>query len=330
MVPQPPLLQLLVRLSPPVLILVCVALSGCDNQPAFRGEVQKIAGQTRSMTLTGEEIGRLGIRTEPARTITFTPRVRGYGVVADLSRVAQLDADLHTAEASATQSAASLKRAHALYGKSAHAISLESLEAAEKQAEADQIQVQLAERREIAAYGQNAPWLNEARRGDILPDLTTGHLVLVEATFPLGETLTGPPSSLVVTRLNTQPDQLGSTATLVWDAPADPTIPGRSFYALITGSDLAQGEHVLVFAPTGSPSKGVIVPAEAIVLSDNQAWCYVLASNGKASRISISLSEPVEGGYFIQQGIAAGAAIVVRGGGLLLARELGPTTSEQD
>lgn len=264
--------------------------------------------------------------------MTYTPQVRGYGVIVDLSKVAQADADILTAEAAAKQSDAALKRAQALFGdtKSAHAISLEALEAAEHQAEADKIQVALADRREVAAFGQNAPWRNADRDSEILKKLTTGQTVLVEATFPLGESFRLTPTTLSVSHLNLQSGNNGTIAKTLWDAPADPTIPGRSFYALLDGGDFAQGEHVIVFAPTAAAIKGVMVPTQAVVLSEDKAWCYVFETATRIVRISVELGQPVRGGYFIAHGIAPGSAVVTKGAGLLLAHELGPASSDQE
>lgn len=313
-----------------VLCLVC--LFGCDNQ-----QDTYIARNTGSdgryaLTLSSSDSQRLGLLVSPALPATFTPHVRGYGVVVNFSTLAQSLANVVMAQAAVRQSRAVLADARALFGKSdaKHAVSREALEAAEHQNTTDQAQLELAYRQEVAAFGQNAPWRMAESDSPILARLTSGHAVLVQATFPLGVSLPVAPTTFFVTHLSTQTGQASSVATMIWNAPADPSIPGRSYYALVEGSDLAQGEHVLVVAPTGQPLRGVEISADAVVLSEDKAWCYIFEAPRTFRRLSIDLNRALDGGYFVDRGIKPGQPVVVKGAGLLLARELGVATSGQD
>lgn len=280
------------------------------------------------IALSAEEITQLGIETAPAQRATFTPQVRGYGVVSNLSTVAQTDSDIRTALAAVTDSQAALTRATHLFRQ--NAMSEQALFTARHQAASDRAQLELADRKEIATFGAHAPWRGATRDTAILSALTAGTSQLVEATFPLGIVFDAPPTTLVFTRLDTQEGQKRWTSRLNWDAPADPTIPGRSFYSLVDRSELAQGEHVLVFAPVGAPIDGVRVPSDAVILSEDKPWCYVVVSERRFRRIPIDLRLQVAGGYFVASGIAQGQRVVVKGTGLLLARELGAATPDQD
>ena len=282
--------------------------------------------------LSPEDIARLGIATAPAQRATFTPQVRGYGVVSSLTTVAQTDSDYRTALAAVTDSQAALDRAKKLYGGngSDHNVSLQSLSTAEHQAASDKAQLDLADRKEIATFGQHAPWRGPPRDNTILDNLTSGNSVLVTATFPLGVFFAAAPAKVVVTHLNAQPNEKTWTSKLIWDAPADPTIPGRSFFVLVDRSELAQGEHVLVFAPTGPQIEGVRIPADAVILSEDQPWCYVSDGGHRFHRVLIDLRLQLSEGYFVAKGIAPNQPVVVKGTGLLLARELGAATPGQD
>ncbi len=44
---------------------------------------------------------------------------------------------------------------------------------------------------------------------------------------------------------------------MVWDAPADSNIPGRSYFALLKGADAGEGERLTVWAPVGESLSGV-------------------------------------------------------------------------
>lgn len=284
------------------------------------------------VVLSSEEIARLGIETAPAQSATYTPQIRGYGVVTSLSTVAQTDSDIRTAQAAVADSQAALDRMGRLFGRgdAIHAVSAQTVDTARHQAASDRAQLALADRKEIATFGANAPWRGPPRNDAILNDLAAGRTALIEATFPLGISFAPRPSLLVVTHLDAEPGQENWTAHTIWDAPADPTIPGRSFFALVDRSELAQGEHVLVFAPTGSSIRGVSIPADAVLLSEDKPWCYVLTGPHRFERILIDLKQQVVGGYFVAKGIAPNQPVVVEGTGLLLARELGAATPSED
>ena len=97
-------------------------------------------------------------------------------------------------------------------------------------------------------------------------------------------------------------------------------------------SDLAQNEHVTVEAPVGAAVPGVKVPTEALVYGQNQAWAYVQRGPGRYERVAIDPARVLAGGYFLpgNEGVGAGQPMVVQGAGLLLARELNPSTEAEE
>jgi hypothetical protein len=147
--------------------------------------------------------------------------------------------------------------------------------------------------------------------------------MLVRATFPLDSIDAAQPPEISVTHLGSRPDSQRWTTKQIWSAPADPTIPGRAFFALVTGSNLQSGEHVLAYAPTGTSTPGWMIPTDAMVLNDEKAWVYVQIAPGQFQRLQIDPGLTLPGGYFTPSPLARGRAVVVRGTGLLLAREIG-------
>ena len=101
---------------------------------------------------------------------------------------------------------------------------------------------------------------------------------------------------------------------------------------LVDGSDLAQNEHVTVEVPVGAAMAGVMVPSEALVYGQNQAWAYVQQEPGKFQRVGVDPAKAMAGGYFLPDGsgVRAGQAMVIKGAGLLLARELNPSTEAEE
>ena len=303
-------------------------LTACGQTPEKAAEKET---PSEGVRLTDEQAQNLGITTAPAKAIQHTAEIRGYGIVMGLDAMAQADAEIVTGQAAAAQSASALRRARSLASGEDAAISQEALDTAIRQAASDDAALGLAKRKAMAMFGQDAPWLSGEQRGAIMARLASGRSVLVRATFSLGSISAELPPVLRIAHINpgTKAAQPWEAHSL-WNAPADATIPGRSLFALVENSDLAHNERVLVSVPQGAPETGVLVPSDAIVLSDNLAWCYVRAYDGSYVRRQIDLSSVVPGGYFLRQGIKAGDQIAVNGIGLLLARELNPSTEVGD
>ena len=306
---------------------VCLlTLAACDSQPTDKATPRPAATTDSGVNLTPEEAAHLAIRTMPVRAVGYAPQLRGYGVVSSFEALAQAVSDVATAQAAVRQSSATLARGRRL--ASALAISRESLDAAERQYATDEAALTLAQRKENTTYGRDAPWFKPG--SDILARLASGKLMLVHGTFPMATPGGLPPTTLVVGRIGaTQTGSSWSTSD-VWSAPADTSIPGRGYFALVAGSDLAEGERVLVSMPSGPAMAGALVPTDAMVISGDKAWFYVSGGHGVFSRRVLDVSRPIAGGYFVTNSALAGMPVVVQGAGLLLARELNPPSASED
>jgi hypothetical protein len=251
-------------------------------------------------------------------------------VVTALDTIAQNDAEVMTAQAAAAQSQAAAARAQSLATGEEAAVSREVVETAQSKAAADQAALMLARRKTDAAFGHNAPWHDAASRQAIMARLASGNTVLVRVTFPLGALGNAVPATLEIARLGANPKSW--TASTVWEAPADNAFPGRGFYALVDGSDLAQNEHVTAMVPVGAAESGVTVPATALVYGESEAWAYVQTQPGTFLKTKIDTGKALGEGYFTADGagIRAGQPVVTSGAGLLLAHEVNPSTAAED
>jgi hypothetical protein len=252
----------------------------------------------------------------------------GYGVVMTLDAIAQSDADLETAAAAAAQSAAAAARANSLGTGEQAAVSREVIEVAQSKAAADQAALALARRKAEASFGIHAPWRDAASRAAVMTRLASGKTVLVRVTFPLGALGNAVPKQLTLTRLGT--NGASWTTDTIWDAPADPSLPGRGFYAMVDDSDLAQNERVTASVATGAPESGIVVPATALILGEGESWVYIETAAGHFLRTRIETDKPDGNGYFMATGIKAGQKIVTTGAGLLFARETNPSSDAGD
>jgi len=268
----------------------------------------------------------MGIRITPVVATQQAPESTGFALVLTREAIAQSIADLNTAAAVERQSRAALARARSLAGTPG-APSVEAQEAAERQATVDQAALVLAERRLSATYGRNAPWKGNYSSPE-LAALASGESKLTRVTFPLGALGAAVPAKLRLAHLGeSQSGSFGSDS--VWSAPADASVPGKSFFALVKGSDASEGERLLARAPLGAAAAGVVIPFAAVLISGDKYWCYIEEKPGVFARTEIDAGMPTDEGYFVRDGIAAGARVVTTSAGQLLARELGASAADQ-
>jgi hypothetical protein len=309
----------------------CILLCGCHKAPLTGAEAppaaESSAAKADGVTLTPDQIDKLGIVTQPARSIDYSDEAAGYGVVVSHDIVAQAAAELATAQATAQLSRSALSRAQRLAG-TAGAVSADVQEAAAQKAAVDAAALTLTTQRLSSTLGMSPPW-NRGGRGEIPRDLAGGRIKLVRATFPLGALSGGIPASLRATRIGAGKPGAGWAMTVIWEAPADSSVPGRSLFALLKGSDAAEGDRLQVWAPIGLPVAGVMIPSDAAVLSDGKFWCYIETKPGLFTRTEIETSKPVSNGYFVSHGIMVGDKIVTAAAGQLLAKETG-SAAESD
>lgn len=320
------------EISSLALCAVLLVLSGCrpssptqDKASAAAPEPKaetKAEEQDEGVVLKPEEVEALGIETAEAHTVQSAPEVPGFGVVRAHETIAQAVAEIRTAVAAEHQSQAALERSKRLAGTPG-AMPAETQEAAERQSAADQAGLELARQRLSSAFGQNPPW----KGADITPELTalaSGQSKLVHVTFPLGSLGDADPKNIRLSRIDAAPGGKSWVSTTVWHAPADATVPGRSYFAILKDSPVGEGDHLLAWAPVGDLESGVLVPASAAVISGGRFWCYIEKNPGTFVRREFDPGRPAAEGYFVKTGISAGDRIVTAAAGQLLARESNP------
>jgi hypothetical protein len=280
-------------------------------------------GGEEGVALKPEEVEKMGITTTPAQSMQSAPEVQGFGVVLAHETIATAVAEVRTAIAAERQSHSALERSHRLAGTPG-AMPAETQEAAERQSIADQAALDLARRKLSSSFGLNPPWKTSDDNPE-LRSLASGESKLVRVTFPLGLLGDTDPSNIRLTRLDSAQGGKSWPSKTVWHAPADATVPGRSFFAILKNNETGEGDHLLAWTPVGEPEAGVLVPASAAVISNGKFYCYVEEKAGTFVRTEIDPGRPTAEGYFVKEGIAAGAPIVTHAAGQLLARETNPS-----
>jgi hypothetical protein len=321
-----------------LILSLSLSLGGCHkasapvDAPAAKdaGDKDKAgaAEDAEGVSLTPEEIEKMGIATMEAKTITHAPEATGFAVVLAHENIATALAELETAAATAHQSRAALERTRRLMG-TAGAMPADTLEGAERQAAVDQAALELAHRKLSSMFGQNSPWKNQVDSPQ-LRALASGDAKLVRVSFSLGATGDAPVTSLRLAPINASQGGKSIETRSVWSAPADAAVPGRSYFAYLKSSNFGEGERLVSWVPIGEAESGVLVPAAAAVINGGKYWCYVEEKPGRFVRAELDPGSTTTEGYFVKEGIEAGAKIVTSAAGQLLAREINPGTEAAD
>lgn len=313
------------------MLSACHKTPTAAHAPADEPAAKDNAGATEEsegVSLKPEEIQKMGIVTAEAKTIMHTSEATGFGVVLAHETLATAVAELDTAAAAERQSRAALDRAHRLTG-TAGAMPADVLESAQRQAAVDQAALELAHRKLSSMFGQNSPWKNQTDNPQLLA-LARGDARLVRVTFALGVGGDAAPVSVRLARINASQGSKSIVARSLWSAPADASVPGRSYFVYLKSSDFGEGEHLLAWLPIGEAESGVLVPASAAVINAGKYWCYIEEKPGQFVRSELDPSMATNDGYFVKEGIDVGAKIVTASAGQLLSREINPSSAAAD
>lgn len=298
--------------------------SNADKATAVAAPAQDSASDSKkpaadTVSLSVEQMQKIGLQTQPARETSHAEETMGYGTVIPHESIAQAVAELATAEATEKQSRSALARSQRLSG-TLGALSSDVEETNLRQAAVDAAALNLARQRLSSIYGQRAPWANGGDQSVLLA-LASGATQLVRATFPLGSLPGSVPEKLHGSRIGALPNDKRWKLMSIWPAPADTSVPGRSFFALLRNTDVGEGERVMVWAPVGDARSGVLIPADAVVVSEGKYWCYVEETPGNFSRIEIDTGNPVDDEYFVTGAVKPGDKIVTKAVAQLIAQE---------
>jgi len=321
----------------PLLLLasLCAALAACGDHAlpapaepaaaAAQPSTEPPAAETAEaapgapLTLDKEQVAKLGLVLQPASAAAYHAEVEAFGQVWSHEALAQLVADVATAEAAGRQSAAALARMQAL-AQTPGAFPADVQEGAQRQAAIDAAAAQLARRRLSALLGDRLPG-PMANSG--LADLAGGKVKLVKVTFPLGNGPRQVPATLRLMPLGDTSGTKGWQSRAIWEAPSDSSVPGYSVWATASGDGLLEGDRLEARVPTGPAQAGVLVPDSAVVVSEDKVWCIVEQPEGTFRRIAIDTRRPVDKGYVVANGLIVNDRLVVHGAGFLLARMMG-------
>ncbi|MGD2128756.1 MAG: hypothetical protein PVJ33_00600 [Lysobacterales bacterium] len=309
------------------ILLAILALSLLVDPPSARAAVPETAAGDE-VSLDAADQGRLGLRIAPLETTDAAESTEAIARVLDVGSLAQLDAEIMTAEAASAASAAEVKRLTVLAAEDVSA-SLRELETARVQAAADQSRLALARQR-LALEWPAAEALSDAKhRRALIDDVAGGRAALVRVD-PLGGSAPAAGKAYLQLEEGKPPLQ---TSTLGRAAKVDPRLQTEAWIVVVRGpaaGTLRPGRVLSARIESNAGVTGVLVPRSALVRADGATWVYVARDNGRFARRQVIAPRIRDDGWVVSSGFEPGERVVVDGAGALLAIERGGEDAEDD
>lgn len=280
-----------------------------------------------TLSADAQRVNRIAVTSLPSEKRAI--EVQANGVVLDLQPVLNLESnynaanmDLTKARVTARASLAEFHRLQALNRNGQNA-SEKAVEAARATSESDAATEQNAARalallrssitlrwgNALAAWVENgSPHLNA---------------LLTQRMFLLQVTAVGTAAHSSARAIIDLPDGSHAHAELLSTIPqVDPRLQMPSYLYLVPAhAGLAPGMNLPVFLSAGPARQGVVIPHDAVVWWQGNAWCYVEQEPHKFTREEVPTSSPVASGWFVTEGLAPGTKIVTSGAQTLLSEE---------
>jgi len=280
------------------------------------------------LTLSAEDQARYGVST-----ITLEPRTERSSYFAIIRSVDPLGlfalaADIEATEAAAISSGGELRRLENL-AKADNSASLKSVQAAHQQAEADASRLTLLKRRLSVEWGPSFSAMPPHDLSVLLGDIAAGAAAFVRADIPLhpegaiGDIEFPAESGAAMVR----------AATIGLSGSADPRMQTVGLYGVVRGeaaSTRRPGRQFPGEVKTAETANGVVIPRDAIVRLDGEAFAYAMTGEETFERRPLSSARMIADGWFVTEGFSPGESIVASGAGALVAAERGADAEEAD
>jgi hypothetical protein len=296
------------------------AAEGSEDKPiATKFHVKRAASGEVTLVLDAETRRKIELVTEPLIPLCVTNEIRAYGKVLDLSPLAPFAAELRTAGIAIEVSRREWARLRKLHDEGQNA-SERAVEAAEAEFQKSVAARQGIQDRLALAWGKTI-----AEQPDLeafLHSFVDSENALVRLDLLPGQTVKSAPPTVAIAL---QADESSSVEGRRFEflAPADSALPVQSFVYLVKGTKWSPGTKVIgKIQCEGDTLSGVLMPRNAIVRDQGQAWAYWQAAEDTFIRRRVALDHHAPGGWLVTGGWPAGERVVITGAQALLSEEL--------
>ncbi|HEY0548752.1 MAG TPA: hypothetical protein VGF13_04065 [Verrucomicrobiae bacterium] len=259
-----------------------------------------------------------GLKTAVLEAAELKPELKAFGRVIDPSSLATSLIEIAGTRVQLEASAKEAERVKILFGQNQN-VSARALETAEAAVKRDRLAAEAAQLRLFTGWGKSI-----ADRQDIdvfIHSLVAQETALVRVDVPASEKLEGVPTAARLALLS-ESDTPIAAEFLGAAVSADPQTLGRGFLFLIKGKALPVNAAVIAYLSLpGETEKGVIVPRDAIVRHEGEAFVYVQSGDEQFERKEFEREHPLAKGWFTEA-FKPGVKVVVTGAQQLLSEEL--------
>ena len=259
---------------------------------------------------------KLGLTTAIVSAERGGATASGFARVLDVVPLASLDADLAVAKAVSSASAAEAHRTHDL-ALADFAVSKRVAEAAAAQARADNLRLELLQRRLGLEWGPAFVTMGDARRSALISKLAAGRTALVRLDAPAG--MTG-----VRVSSATRPGGRSAPIQVLGQARlGDPRFQTPGLLGLVSGPEAADFATGLVFPITFSTGaqSGVLLPRSALLRAGGQSFVYVRKDATHFERRQLGQIQARSDGLLAMGAVRPGETVATSGAAALFAAE---------
>jgi hypothetical protein len=290
-----------------------------DKTPATESGANR--GSDGVLHIDSETQKRIGLKTEPLKTLLLEPEVRGYGRILDPAPLATQLTDVETARVAAEAARQELERVKTLQAQ--NNASVRALQTAEANARKEEIALQAAKNRLALSWGKE---ISDRDLSRLVGALIAFQSAIVRIDLSPGSTIDSQP---VAARVAAWPKHepwieakaLGAATTV------DPQLQGSGFLFLIETNafQLRPGATLNAYLRLDGPqTNSIIIPRSAIVRSKGRPFVFVQTAADTFVRREIRLARLVDAGWVPKRGVTAGEKVVVNAAQQLLSEEFKP------
>jgi len=261
---------------------------------------------------------RAGLKVAALEAAELKPEVKAFGRVLDPAPLAAGVQEMFAADVQLEASKKEAERLKLLHDQNQN-VSTRALEMAQAAVARDRIARNAAQLRFTTTWGSAITSIKDLEQ--FVLELASRKASLVRVDLPASEKLEGAPKEARVALLSA-PEAPMEGEFLGEAVSADPQTLGRGFLFLVKGKSLvANAACIAWLSLAGEPEKGVIVPRDAIVRHEGEAFIYVQTGDESFERKEIELEHPLEKGWFTEE-LKPRMKVVTTGAQQLLSEEL--------
>lgn len=255
--------------------------------------------------------------------VTLPAEVSVYGGVLSPAPLIDLVRQAAAARMAIEATRVSLDRSNRLFS-SGELVARKDIEALQVQLKKDEAALRSLEDRLVLEWGGWMAVKSPQDRDAMVGELLAGRQSLLRLTIPR---TASPSKAPVATRLHPvgMESRVLQTKRLFPAPSVDPAFQSQAYIGILETGDspLAIGLSLEGWARIDGPSRqGLLIPGEAVVFHMGKAWVYQKEPGHDFRKTEVPMDTPVQGGWFVADGVLKPVDTVIRGAQWLLSKEV--------